>query len=119
MNIAVQFSSQIRPTERRDPEASLLKTWAFVACGDKDGIGSDVVAVDSIRFPLGRSTEMAGLVCEVDWVGRLVVEVSRKCPVAPVSALTVVVVGGADIALFSRYDFKVKLHFLTLSRMLF
>ena len=46
VNIAVQFSSQIRPTERRDPEASLLKTWAVVDALDRDGMGSVAVAMD-------------------------------------------------------------------------
>ena len=61
MNIAVQFSSQIRPTERRDPEASLLKTWAVVDAVDRDGMGNVAVAMDSMRPPLGNRTDKAGL----------------------------------------------------------
>ena len=79
MNIAVQFSSQIRPTERRDPEASLLKTWAVVDAVDRDGIGSVAVAMDSIRSPLGNRTDTDGLLIgESGLVGSLDDVASRK-----------------------------------------
>ena len=79
MNIAVQFLSQIRLTERRDPEASLLKTWAVVDAVDRDGMGSVVVAMDSTRSPLGNRTETAGLLIgESGVVGSLDDVASRK-----------------------------------------
>ena len=120
VNIAVQFSSQIRPTERSDPEASLLKTWAVVDALDRDGMGSVEVAMDSMWSPLGNRTDTDGLLIgESVLVGSLDDVASRKWPVAPVSALMTVVVCGADIVLRSKNDFKAKLHFLTLSRILF
>ena len=87
---------------------------------DRDGMGSVEVAMDSMRSPLGNSTDTDGLlICESGLVGSLDDVASRKWPVAPVSALMTVVVCGADILLRSKNDFKAKLHFLTLSRILF
>lgn len=64
--------------------------------------------------PLGRRTLIAGLTGDMGVSGRSVLLVAMKWPVAPVSALSVVVVGGADISLRLKYELSTELYFFTL-----
>ena len=109
VNTAVQFWSHNFPTERREPEASVGKACAVVAWVGNVGIGKVVVWVESMVAPLGRRTFMAGLFGETGWSERSVSLEAMKCPVAPVSAFSVVVVGGADIILRLKYVLSTEL----------
>ncbi len=70
--------------ERRDPDAKLGKTCTCRASIGSSGSGISAVWVDFISPPLGKRTEMLGD------AGSLLVHgafMSKKCPVAPVSAM--------------------------------
>ena len=99
VNIAVQFSSHIFPTLRRDPDARLGNTWAYVEVDGRFEIERCVVALKCMNCPFGSSTGMDGLVGDVG-LGRYEVELSMKWPVAPVSAILSVY--GADIELLNK-----------------
>ena len=118
MNTAVQFSSHRRPTERRDPEARVGKTCALVVDVGRLGIGRVVVCVEIMWSPLGRRTAMGRFVVALVFVvGRLDVEASMKCPVAPVSALMRVLLCWADgIAERDKYECSAELICFTLIR---
>ena len=85
------------------------KAWVVVAWAGNDGIGNVVVWVESMLAPLGRRTFIAGLSGETGLSRRFVLSVAMKCPVAPVSALSVVVVGGAAIILRLKYVLSMEL----------
>ena len=64
--MAEQLLSQICPTERRDPDASLGNACDLVVVVVRLGRGNWVVAVDVITLPFGTMTWTAGLELEFD-----------------------------------------------------
>ncbi len=88
MKTAVHRTSQSWPTERRDPEAKVLKTCAFIDASGKFGSGNVAIFIECMNSPLGSRTRMDGLVFDSSLVGREELWLSRKFPVAPVSAFT-------------------------------
>jgi hypothetical protein len=65
LKIAVHELSQIWPTERSEPEASLGKAWDLVVVEVRCGMGSCAVAVEVIMLPFGTMTWTAGFVVEI------------------------------------------------------
>ena len=98
VKVVMQPWSQSCPMEIKDPVASLGKMWAWQAESGREGMSKVAVWLDWMVLPSGRSTVMlglAGIFC------RTGAELVRKCPVQPVSAMSMddwAEGGGAGVA---------------------
>ena len=85
VKVAVQPWSHSWPMDMREPEARLGKRCAVHASGGKKGRDNWAVWLEQMVPWFGSKTEMPGCATRLLVYGAVI---SRKCPVAPVSAMS-------------------------------